>query len=73
MMIEWHQILKGRISSKWGKAQGLFHGNNPTTRKEKHFTVEVWVSTTIKSLLHFTLDPWKDRCDTIYGANKAER
>ena len=72
-LIGWDQILKGRISTKWGKAQGLFYGNNPTTRKEKHFTAEVWVSKTIASLLRFTLGLWKDRCDTLHGATLVER
>ena len=72
-LIGWDQILKGRIGTKWGKAQGLFYRNNSTTRKEKHLTAEVWVSKTIASLLRFTLGLWKDRCDTLHGATLVER
>ena len=72
-MIGWDQTLKRRISSKWGKVQGLFYGNNPTTRNEKYVTVEVGVIKTINSLIRFTLGLWKDRCDTLRGDTLVER
>ena len=72
-LIGWDQLLKGRISSKWGKAQGLSYGNNLHTRHEKHFTEQVWVAKVIASLLRFTLGLWKDRCDVLHGANLEER
>ena len=49
--IGWDQILKGRISSKWGQAYGMFYMSNPTTRKEKYLSKEVWTSKTIAELL----------------------
>ena len=71
-LIGWDQILKGRISSKWGIVQAIFYGNNEETRAEKHFTLDVWNAKTIGSLLSFTLGLWNDRCDTLHGANEAE-
>ena len=75
--IGWDQILKGRISSKWGKAQGMFYMSNPTTRQEKYLTPEVWTRKTIAALLRFTLGLWTDRCNALHGiddaANKKKR
>ena len=72
-LIGWDQILKGRLSSKWGKAQGMFYGINHHTRHEKHFTEQVWVAKVIASLLRFTLGLWNDRCEVLHGANLEER
>ena len=47
--------MKRKISAKQGRADGMFYVNNPCIRGVKHFTAEVWVSTTIKSLLRFIL------------------
>ena len=51
----------------------MFYMNNPYTRAVKYFTAEVWVATTIKSLLKFTLSLWTDRCDVLHGATEEER
>ena len=59
-LIGWDQILKGRISSKWGIAQAIFYGNNEETRAEKDFNLGVWNVKTIGSLLSFTLGLWND-------------
>ena len=72
-LIGWDQVLKGRISTRWGNSQGLFYGNNPTTRKAEHFTEAVWVTKTIASLPRFTLGLWNDWCDTLHGATLEER
>ena len=40
-LIGWDHILYGRLSSKWGQAQGIFYGNIPGARIEKYFTREV--------------------------------
>ena len=41
MLIGWGQVLKGRISTKWGRAQEIFYENNLDTQDVKHFTAEV--------------------------------
>ena len=65
-MIEWDQVLKGQLSSKWG----MLYGNNMETTRETHFTNEVWNVETIDSLFSFTLGLWNDRCDTLQGSNE---
>ena len=36
--IGWDQILKGRLSSGWGKAQDIYYRDNPYTSTKKHFS-----------------------------------
>lgn len=50
----------------------MFYGNNPDTRAVKYFTAEVWVSTSIKNLLRFTLSFWNDRYDALHGATNKQ-
>jgi hypothetical protein len=72
-LIGWDQILYGRISSKWGKAQGIYYDSNPDTRSKKYYTREVWVHKTIGSFLFHTLGLWNDRCDCMHGATDEEK
>ena len=71
--IGWDQILKGRISFKLGKAQGMFYWNNPDTRKKKHLSTEVWVGEIIAGLLGFILGLWMDRCNSLHGIDDSEK
>ena len=71
--IGWDQLLKGRLSSGWGKAQDIYYRENPDTSTKKHFTAQVWMVKTIGSLLDFTLGLWTDRCDILHGATEKEK
>lgn len=37
-LIGWDYLLKGRISSRWGMAQGIYYSVNTDTRDRKHFS-----------------------------------
>ena len=65
--IGWDQILKGRISTYWGKAQGLYYRSNPDTRGSVYFSASLWSTATVRSMLDFSLHLWNDRCDTMHG------
>jgi len=70
--IGWDQILKGQLSSKWGKAQELYYYQNAITRDSKLHSKQRWMTKTITSLLDFTLGLWNERCDALHGASKEE-
>ena len=70
-LIGWDQVLKGCLSSKWRKVQGMFYWNNVETKGEKHFTTDMWKVKTIGSLFYFTLGLWND-CTTLHRANEEE-
>ena len=69
--IGWEQIIIGRISSTWEKAQMVFYGIN-LDKNEMHITREVRVSKIIGSLLNFILGFWNDRCNSLHGADEEE-
>ena len=53
--IGWDQILKGRLSGKWEKAQEIYYHHNVITRASKLYTKRTWTIKTIQSLYDFTL------------------
>ena len=71
--IGWDQILKGRLSSGWGRAQNIYYRDNPETCTKKHCSMQVWMVKPIGSLLDFTMGLWTDRCNILHGATKAEK
>ena len=71
--IGWDQLLKGRLSSGWGKAQDIYYRENPHTNTKKHFSAQVWMVKTIGSFLDYTMGLWTDRCDILHGATEAEK
>ena len=71
--IGWDQVLNGRLSKKWGWAQGKYYSNNPDTKDQNHFSVQLWMKSTVGSFLNFSLELWKDRCGIMYGVTMEEK
>ena len=68
--IGWIQLLKGRLSSHWAQAQGVFNAENPDTRNRRHFNANTWMVKTIGSLIDLSLGLWNDRCCILHGVDK---
>ena len=66
------EVLKGWPSKKWDTSQGIFYRSTPDTRGCKYLNSEARMITMIESLVGFTLVLWKDRSDTLHGANEEE-
>lgn len=59
------QILKGRNSKYWGRAQSLYYQNNPATCGNVNFSASLWAAATVRILLDFSLRLWNNRCDSM--------
>ena len=70
--IGWDQILKGRLSKHWGRAQSLYYAHNPETRGNLGFSGTLWAAATVQSLLKFSLALWNDRCDSLHGVDEED-
>ena len=72
--IGWSNILKGRISLNWSKAQQIYYSSNPETRNKKYMNQTTWAKRTVLSLLELALGVWNDRCKVLHGEeNKDQR
>ena len=72
--IGWSNILKGRISLNWSKAQQIYYSSNPETRHKKYMNQTTWAKRTVLSLLELALGVWNDRCKVLHGEeNKDQR
>ena len=68
--IGWDQFLNGRLSCKWGDAQTVYYQKNIITRDNLVYSKSIWMTTTIKSLLDYTLNLWADRYRILHGFTK---
>ena len=66
-------ILQGRLSKKWGRAQQLFYSANPLTNRKKHFTGDNWMTKTIESMIQLTLSLWKCWCEVLHGTENKDK
>jgi len=70
--IGWDQTLKGRISKLWGRAQTIYYRYNTLLHDSRIYNENKWVTKTVGSFIDFTLGMWKERCDSLHGANETE-
>ena len=40
--IRWGQVMKGRLSKKWGEAQNIYYQMNPDKNWETYLNKKVW-------------------------------
>ena len=66
------QILKCRLSSKWGDVKEAYDNQNDITGDSRAYTKSISMTKTIKSLLDYTLNLWSDRCDTLHSTTHEE-
>ena len=59
--IGWGQLLKGRLSDKWKRAQDLYYQDNPDTRDVNYFSGNIWASKVIGKLVDISLELWDTR------------
>ena len=71
--IGWENILKGRLSKKWGYVQAKYYQLNPHTSDSKKYSGESWMRKTVKALLQYTLGMWNTRCKVLHGENETEQ
>ena len=71
--IGWGQVMKGRLSKKWGEAQHIYYQMNPDTKREKRFNQKTWTKATIKSFIDMSLGMWDDRCKVLHGRTVDEK
>ena len=71
--IGWVQVAQGRLSKKWGEAQGVYYAMNPSLKGKKYFTPLAWTKTMVGALLDMSLTMWKNRCDSLHGKTKGEQ
>ena len=71
--IGWIQVAQGRLSKKWGKAQGMYYYANPDLRGKKYYTALHWTKSMISALCDMSLAMWKNRCDSLHGRTKKEQ
>jgi hypothetical protein len=68
--IGWDQVLKGRLSSKWGVAQAMYYSSNVLLNASFQYTGETWMEKTVGSFIDMTLGMWNARCDVLHGADE---
>ena len=71
--IWWGQLFKGRLSSKWGEAQGCYYKDNPDTRDSNHFSARTWSSKVIGKLIEIALELWDTRNKVLHGITIEEQ
>lgn len=65
--IGWSNLIKGRMSKQWGKAQQIYYSQHPTLSQKKLYNKNYWTSKTIQSFINFSLQLWNSRCDILHG------
>ena len=68
--IGWEQLLKGRLSSKWGAAQALYYSSNALLNDSFKYTGDIWMAKTVGSFIDLTLGMWNARCAVLHGADE---
>ena len=71
--IGWEQLVKGRISKKWGMAQNIYYQSHPDLRNQKRYSQKSWEKRTIKSLVEISLGLWKDRCEILHRQENVDK
>jgi hypothetical protein len=68
--IGWEQVLKGRLSSKWGVAQALYYSSNVLLNESFKYTGDIWMEKTVGSFIDMTLGMWNARCAVLHGVDE---
>ena len=71
--IGWSQLFRGRISSKWARAQEIYYQDNPDTKEAKHFCGKIWSKQVIGKLIEISLELWVARNKELHGTTPAEQ
>ena len=71
--IGWGQLMKGRLSKKWGEAQQIYYQMNPDTKRVKYFNQKAWIKASIQAFIDMSLGMWDDRCKVLHGRTEEEK
>ena len=71
--IGWGQLMKGRLSKKWGEAQQIYYQMNPDTKRVKYFNQKAWIKASIQAFIDMSLGMWDDRCKVLHGRTVEEK
>ena len=71
--IGWFNLLKGRLSKKWGEAQEKFYRQHPDTRTSKHHTGLGWTIKMIQIITTMSLAMWANCCGCLHGHDVKEK
>ena len=70
--VGWIYVAQGRLSKKWGEAQGKYYYAKPDLQSRKDCSVLNWMKTMISALCDMSLTMWKNRCDSLHGRTQEE-
>jgi len=65
----WEQALRGRLSKKWGEAQGCYYAER---HEATHLTGDVWMTKVINALWEYSKAIWMERNEAYHGADDQE-
>ena len=69
----WGQLLKGRLSSKWGKAQDIYYRDNPDTKNCKYYNATLLAAKVVGKFIEMSLDLWDARNKILHGYTLGEQ